>query len=284
VSTPGTSTPEAQPAATPGVETPPVKSPTEVEYEHLKSYFESLVRHTSIALGVISAVALFMFYRSLADVKADASQQIQAVKTSAQNEIAKAKEDVVVAVRAEAQKRVDEEFSSNNIGEMVEAAAKRRVGRAIDKEIQDEVSRTVNHLQEQIEQTSEVGDLGMRMRVGFRDAFDELNRRYRNASDDELRRTEKSILDSITADYEARWKANMKRAGLKAGAMLASTNNGQKPPNSTAEFVKIIRTDDQLDDVCLAFLAFRDYTNQQVRMFDIEAVEKWCHENVAQCQ
>jgi hypothetical protein len=31
-------------------------------------------------------------------------------------------------------------------------------------------------------------------------------------------------------------------------------------------------------------LGFRDYTNQQVRMFDIDAVEKWCKENSAQCQ
>jgi hypothetical protein len=274
VSTPATPTPEA----------PPVKSPTETEYEHLKSYFESLVRHTSIALGVISAVALFMFYRSLGDVKADASQQIQAVRSSAQNEIAKAKEDVIVAVRTEAQKRVDEEFNSSNISEMVEAAAKRKVGRAIDRQIQEEVSHTVSHLQEQIEQTSEIGNLGMRMRVGFRDAFDELRRRYQAENDDGLRHTEKAVLDSLSADYEARWKVNMKRADLKAGAMLASNARLQKVPNSTAEFVKIIRTSDELDNVCLAFLAFRDYTNQQVRMFDMDTVEKWCKDNAAQCQ
>jgi hypothetical protein len=77
----------------------------------------------------------------------------------------------------------------------------------------------------------------------------------------------------------------MKRRGLKAGAMLAgATTNLAKPPNSTAEFVKIIRTSDELDSVCLAFLAFRDYTNEQVRMFDMDAVEKWCKNNAPQCQ
>jgi hypothetical protein len=275
VNTPATPTPEASPA----------KSPAEVEYEHLKSYFESLVRHTSLALGLISAAALFMFYRSLGDVKADASQQIQAVRSSAQNEIAKAKEEVIAAVRTEAQKRVNAEFNSSNITEMVDAAAKRKVGRAIDRQIQEEVSRTVSHLQEQIEQTSEIANLGMRMRMGFRDAFDELNRRYRAANDDDLRRTEKYLLDSLAADYETRWKAYMKRANLKPGSMLAQNlESGQSPPNSTGEFVKIIRTSDDLNSVCLAFLGFRDYTNQQVRMFDLDAVEKWCKENIAQCQ
>lgn len=205
MSTPATPTPEAQPPPSPRFEAPPTKLPTEVEYEHLKSYFKSLVRYMSIALGLISAVALFMFYRSLGDVKADASQQVQAVRASAQNEIAKAKDEVIVAVRTEAQKRVDEEFNSNNISEMVDAAARRKVGRAIDRQIQEEVSRTVSRLREQIEQTSEIGNLGMRMRMGFRDAFDELSRRYREASDDDLRRTEKAILDSLAADYETRW-------------------------------------------------------------------------------
>lgn len=78
----------------------------------------------------------------------------------------------------------------------------------------------------------------------------------------------------------------MKRAGAKAVGMLAvnEANNLPKPPTSAADLVKIIRTGDELDNACLAFLAFRDHTNQQVRVFDMDAVEKWCKNNGAQCQ
>src|SRR6266849_3459478 len=195
---------------------PEPRGPSEQEYEHLISHFERLVRLTVVIVGIISAVGLSMFYKSLADVKADAKASVDQARTSAQTEIGRAKEEVLETVKAEARKRVEEEFNSNDITQMVEAAARRKVGRTIDRQIQDEVAHTISHLQDQMVQTAEVGNLGMRMRVGFRDAFDELSKRYKEADDEGLRHSERIILDSITADYEQRWKANVERRKITA--------------------------------------------------------------------
>jgi|HubBroStandDraft_1064217.scaffolds.fasta_scaffold16474_4 hypothetical protein len=263
----------------------PPAGPSEQEYEHLISHFERLIRLTVVIIGIISAVGLGMFYKSLADVKSEAKASVDQAKTSAQTEIASAKQEVLDTVKAEARKRVDEEFNSNDITQMVEAAAKRKVGRTIDRQIQDEVSHTISHLQDQMVQTAEVGDLGMRMRVGFRDAFDELRQKYRETDDEGLRRTEKIILDSITADYEERWTSSVRRHKITALQSIPSQlAPGEKAPVSTSDLVKMIRDDKNLDNVCLSFLALRDGTGVHFVMFDTEAVEKWCTENKSKCE
>jgi hypothetical protein len=264
---------------------PRVPGPSEQEYEHLISHFERLIKLTSIALGVIIAVGLFMFWKSLGDVRTDARNSVDGVRASAQAEIGKAKEEVIGSVREEAKRRVDEEFNTNEITEMVESAARRKVGRAIDRQIQDEVAHTISHVQDLMVQTTEVGNLGMRMRVGFRDAFDELRNRYKQTDDEGLRRSERIILDSITADYEERWTVNVGRRKMTAlQAIPFQLAPGEKAPSSTADLVKMIRTDKYLDNVCLALLALRDGAGVHFAMFDTDAVEKWCNENKSKCE
>ena len=260
-------------------------TPSEQEYERLTSYFEWLVKLTSLALGLIIAVALGMFWKSISEVRTDARNSVDGVRASAQAEIGKAKEEVIGSVREEAKRRVDEEFNTNEITQMVEAAARRKVGRTIDRQIQDEVAHTISRLQDQMIQTVEVGNLGMRMRVGFRDAFDELRKRYTETDDEGLRRSERIILDSITADYEERWTANIRRRHITAlQAIPFQMAPGEKAPNSTVDLVKMIRDDKGLDDVCLAFLALSEGTGVRFAMFDTDAVEKWCKENKTKCE
>jgi hypothetical protein len=265
-----------------------VPTPSRQEYEHLISHFDRLVKTTSIVLGFIVAVGLGMFYKSLSDVKTDAKAAVDATRTSAQNDIAKAKDEVLDTVRAEAKKRVDEEFNSNNISEMVETAAKRKVGRTIDRQIQEEVAQTVSRLQDQIVETTEIANLGMRIRViGSRDAFDELTKRYKQSDDPGIRRTEKIILDSATADFEKVWVASLLRDHRTAQQQLSMDTRrvpNQPYPATTANFVNLIRADQDLNGVCIAFLALRDSTGVHFQMFDMDAVEKWCKENGSKCQ
>jgi len=123
------------------------------------------------------------------------------------------------------------------------------------------------------------------MRVGFRDEFDELSKRYKEADDEGLRHSERIILDSITADYEQRWKANVERRKITALQTIPfQLAPGEKVPTSTADLVKMVRDDKNLDNICLAFLALRDSTGVHFPMFDTDAVEKWCRENGSKCQ
>src|SRR5712692_11994571 len=109
-----------------------VSTPSEQEYEHLISHFERLLRLTTIILTIVVTLIVgagsIFFYKSVGDMKDDEHKAVESVKASAQNDIAKAKEDVLDTVRAEAKKRVDDEFETSHITDMVEAAARRKVG------------------------------------------------------------------------------------------------------------------------------------------------------------
>jgi len=198
------------------------KSPTEREYEHLISFFNTLLAITLTALGIVVGAGGYLSYKSVSEIKADGKAAVADVSSSAQRDIARAKDEVLDAVRDEAKKRVDEEFNSRDITDLVEAAAKRKVGRTIDRQIQEEVAQTVGHLQDQIVETTKIADLGMRMRViGSRDAFEELAKKYKETDDPDVRRTEKIILDSVTADFEATWVSNIRRNhGTAQGDLL----------------------------------------------------------------
>lgn len=140
-------------------------TPSAQEYEHLIAHFERLVRLTTIILSIIVTLVVgagtLFFYKSVGDMKTDERTAVADVRSSAQSDIAKAKEDVLSAVQSEAKKRIDEEFNSSDITEMVEAAARRKVGRTIDRQIQDEVARSVSRIQDQIVETTEIANLGM---------------------------------------------------------------------------------------------------------------------------
>lgn len=265
---------------------------SEQEYNHLISHVERLIRLTTIILSLIVTVVVgagsIFFYKSVEDMKGDEKNAVASVKASAQNDIAQAKDDVLNAVRTEARKRVDEEFDTNHVTEMVENTARRKVGKAIDRQIQDEVGQTVNQLQDQIRQTTEVANLANEIRImGSRAAFDELTRRYRKSEDATMGQTERMILESVIADYEKVWVTNLKRDKTTAQQQLAfdRRRDPKEPiPTTTAQFVKLIRNEDELNQLTIEFLALDDSAGQHFTMFDTEGVEKWCAANPAKCQ
>lgn len=125
--------------------------------------------------------------------------------------------------------------------------------------------------------------------LGYRDSFDELAKRYRQSDDPGIRKTEKLLLDSVTADFEKVWLYNLRRDGRTAQQELSGYQARPGSPlnnvaSSTGGMVKTIRTAPDLNEVCLAFLSLRDSAGVQFRMFDFDAVEKWCGENKKQCQ
>ena len=79
-------------------------SGAQVEYEHLISYFKYLVMITASALTLIIGVGGALFYRSLKDVRDDATQEATRVAT------------------AEAKNRVSDAFEEKNINAMILSA------------------------------------------------------------------------------------------------------------------------------------------------------------------
>ena len=77
-------TPELPPAASERALPP---SPSEQEYTHLIAFHEKLVKYVLTAIGIIGAVAAFVFYKDLNSVKADAESEVQQVRTAAELQI-----------------------------------------------------------------------------------------------------------------------------------------------------------------------------------------------------
>ncbi len=117
---------------------PPAALPidaTKTEYDHLISYFKWLVTISMSAIGLVVAVATYMFYKDMREIKADARQQVEAVRQAALVEV----EKVRGVAKDQAQARIEELFKSSDITRMVEQAAKRTVGTELNRQVRNEV-------------------------------------------------------------------------------------------------------------------------------------------------
>ena len=133
--------------------------------------------------------------------------------------------------------------------------------------------------QGEIEQTAEIGDLAIKIRLlGERDALDELTRRSKESSDEGVRRTAKIVRDGISTDFEKYWKRLQGPVPQHPPTVFVGSQT------SVPDLVKVIRTGQDANQVAIGFLNLRDSAGVQFPMFDFDAVEKWCKENTAKCQ
>jgi len=127
-----------------------------------------------------------------------------------------------------------------------------------------------------------------RMRLGFREGMDDLNRVIKSASDPDVVRFGKSTLAITSEDYDSRLQEDIKRAGLSGLPGLQRAVGFQhgasaKVPNDLHDVVQIIQHDTNLNVVGAGFLTFRDLSGEPVKMFDFESITSWCSQNQGKC-
>ena len=246
-------------------------SGSHAEYDHLLSYFKYLITLTTLALGVLIAFGAYLFYSNMHEVREEARQEATRVAT------------------AEAKASVTQAFEEKNINALILAAAQQKVGTITDKLIEQQLTSKLSPIENRILLIGRISESEARMRLAFRSGLDEIKEDIRTTSDPDVVRFGRSTLATTTADYETRSQDSMKRSGLKGVQFLQAYAVSQQKaqqavPSSIHDVVQIIRQDDDLNFVAAGFLAFRDLTGEDIKMFDFDAVTSWCSKNQNKCQ
>jgi hypothetical protein len=248
----------------------PTSSP-QLEYQSLLSYFKYLVALSGIFVAVVVTVGGYMFHSNLKDVREDAKQEATRVATT------------------EAKNRVTEAFEEKNINALILAAAKDKVGTITDTLINQQLTTKLEPLQQRISLIGQISENEMRMRMGFRDGLEKSKRLLKTTNDPDVLRFGRSTLAITSEDFETRVQENSQRLGLKGLPMLQNYLFGQHRPQQSVPsdlrgVVQLIRDDSDLNAIAAAFVAFRDFTGENVKMFDFDSVAAWCSRNQAKCQ
>jgi hypothetical protein len=246
-------------------------SPSQFEYDHLLSYFKDLVKLTTTAISVLIIAGGVLFYSNMKDVREDAKQEATRVATS------------------EAKAAVAEAFNEKNINGLFLSAAQQKVGTITDKMIEQQLTSKLRPVQERIVLIGQISESEMRMRMGFRSGLDELTGLLKRTADPDVLRFGRSTLAATSQDFETRLQEGVKGFGGKAMPVLQTylINTLHRPqqsmPGSIHDVVQIIHQDADLNAVGGGFLAFRELTGEQVKMFDFGSITSWCSQNQGKC-
>jgi len=255
-------------------------------YESLISFFKWLVAIALGALAVIASIGLYFFHKDISEFRSEAQVAVDRSRDLAGAQISKIRDEAASIALKEARDRVDEAFKATNIHTMVESAARRQVGPAINRQVRESVDQAMRSLQTEIGSLGQLADLGMRARMGYRSALDGLIAMANSASDDEVRRRAAQLLESIATDYENVTLAISGRGGSLAVASGFEPYEPQRwkgDKTAVSHWVKEMRKAEDVYALTSAFLALRDLTGYHFKMFDVGAVEKWCGEHKPVC-
>ena len=262
-------------------------SEQEIHYRELKSYFESLVKYTLTALGIVLAAGAFFFFKNISGVRLEANAAIESEKNLASIQLDSIRDQAAKLAVDEAKRRVDDAFKANNVEEMVEKAAKRQVGSTIEHEVAEEVDRYMESIQGDITALGAIADNAMKMRIGLRAGLEQLQNMQTESSSEKIRQRSKVFFESIAADYEAVLKEYRPEGGFKnpkEARLFAGLPDTISNSVLNGKLVQIILTDHNLTQVGQAFLFLRECTGVRFKMFDVKAVEQWCTNHNSECR
>jgi len=250
----------------------------QAEYTNLVGYFKHLVwlaggfaTFVFTTAGALVALAGFLFYSSLKDVREDAKQAAIRVATS------------------ESKAAVDKAFEDKNINDQIQKAAQLKIGTITDKMIEQQIIPKLQPLQKRILMIGQITASQARMRLGFRSGLDDLNAIMSSTTDSDTLQFAKSTLAITAKDFEESWTLGKAGSGQTWFDLLKGYTNrpqipGWKSPQNLGEVVELINNGKDLNVVALSFLAFRELTGEKVKMFDLRAVNNWCSSHEPKCK
>jgi hypothetical protein len=123
-------------------------------------------------------------------------------------------------------------------------------------------------------------------RVGIRGGLERLKELSRESDNSEVGERASMLIDSVSNDYETWLTRQAKAFDVKNSVDLLNAYglpSELQPPLTIEKVVSVIRSDDDLSRVAIAFAVFRDLASVHVRMFDTAAVERWCNVHPGSC-
>jgi hypothetical protein len=124
-----------------------------------------------------------------------------------------------------------------------------------------------------------------RIHMGDRSALNQLTDTIKTTRDPTALNFAKSTLATTSEGYDTFFQKDKKeRYPLAKPLEYLRTQAGESPSKNLHDVVVVIDTDQNLNAVAVGFIAFRQMTGENVKMFDFAAVKSWCSQHQPQCQ
>jgi hypothetical protein len=220
------------------------------------------------------AIAGFLFYSSLKDAREDAKQA------------------AIRAATSQSEAAVEKAFEDKNINAQIQKAAQEKIGTITDRMIEQQLASKLQPIEGRIFLIGRISECETRMRMGFRSGLDDLASIISATKDPDGLRFARGTLTTTSEQFDSRISEQQKNWGSPNSMtflvnMFQSQvkNRNLPPPSSLHDVVQIIETDQDLNIVAVAFLAFRELAQDPgLKMFDFAAVKSWCKKDEPKCK
>ena len=243
-----------------------------LHYEELRKFHEKVI----YAIGLLVIGVGILFYKNLSDAQDAATSAITRTEKAAKLQIDEVKSDA----REEARKRVDEAFRQNNLQALIDEVAKKEVGAAVQRRIEEQFDRYTPKLREDMTAVARVFGLASQLRSGRWQAGRELIVAAEAEPNETGRRTANEQLAQISTEFEKAtniepWPTNESER-MKMLRNLANVPETSSEKEICAGCIKILADPyEQSVVAAYAFRALSAVTGREFKMFDIQAVKRW---------
>jgi len=144
----------------------------------------------------------------------------------------------------------------------------------------------ISRLSEAQAQTERAANAVAQARIGLRDGLTALREISETAADPDVRQRVSAIVRSVSEDYERVLTEQANEYRITTATELFGLYGlppGMDLPVNFTKVIRIIRSDNNLQRIACAFLAFRELSGTEVGMFDFASVERWCGEHPGAC-
>ena len=268
-----------------------MSSEEEKHYSSLTSYFKYLVTITSMAISIMTGLAIYFSYSSLSELKTEVKEElglmktdIESLQTYAEKTIDKTQEQTTTQLgilKDEAKllainttrKKVEESFSDGNIKYLIEKTAKDKLEGQLDEIVQKETFRLEKTLKTipKLSSTYERARWGWRTRKHIDTLYN-----YSKFHEDELIRTlAKEYLLLKGRDYEVSFTEDFEDKTEEEIIQIASKNLKIDATQANLNrLINYVLEEENCLDVAKAFILIRKITNLNIQTLDFDKIHE----------
>ena len=265
------------------------KTEEQRHYESITNYFKYLVTVTAAAITIITGVVLYFTFQNVSEARKEVNDKLSEMKNEikdasqssqksfdklqeqAKDEVQNFKDEIQSYALNETKLKVNEAFEGNNIRQMVEQAADKKLNEQLDKIVQEKIYKDMTLIPEIVLAVD-------RIRAGERSGLEHLDSLRLYNSNSSIRRLASKAYMEKARDYDKIYNTNKKAIKLKEiTSNIELRLHVTKPDTITLikGLVSIIQNNQILDNVAVAINYLNRLTNNNFAMFDFKSINEW---------
>lgn len=271
------------------------KTEEQIHYENLITFLKYAIGITGTAITIMLGIAVFIIGSNIAEVKQNLTESIEPTiknfdatmsllkeNSQYQKELTDKRVEILkiqtenLAIE-ETRKRVEDAFKNNNIQLLLEQTAKKelepRIKQLTDTKVNDITvyyKELTNFLPKAILAVDQI-------RSGYRMGLDTLISIFEKSQDQTIKNFAQQLIKEKSKDWYESAFNYFKDKDLKKQLDILKINSKDMDTEKNkivSELIKIINSDQDLEQVSFAFITLSQITNKKIDTFDINAANK----------